>query len=289
MKSAYIEVGNKCFCRCEMCDIYKKPHKKLNFSKFCDRVSKLKDFNFNKIRLAGNEPLTHPDIINMIDFLTKDNMVIDITTTLLTPDVRVLESISSIEKLRLSLFAVYDDYKKFYNVDKFDLFCKNLEILRRSRSKTIIFNYTFTDGNYTEESAKDLKKFVSTLSGLDYIFNFFPSINYVSEISTEEKSKIKKFLSNISSINFNFYGFELRKMTKCTVHSKRLYVKIDGSVYPCCMSGGEIGQDLQPQLLLGNIDTDSLSSITSTALNNLNNIICDNCTQKYFNLMEDIR
>jgi radical SAM protein with 4Fe4S-binding SPASM domain len=290
-KIAYLEVGNQCFCNCVMCDIHKKPHEKINFDVFTSRVDKLIENGFNQIRLAGNDPLTHPDIIDMIFYIkTKTNSVLDITTTLLSPDPEVIRYTSLADILRVSLFAVYDEYEKFYNTKKWSLLCNNLKRLQYFNE--LIFNYTLVSGknnysNYSKEHALDLVKFVKNHVDFMYIFNIFPSIDYKSpNLSYDESYKISCFLDilNGEDINFSYIGQVYKKMSSCSVNSKSLYVRTNGDVYPCCMAGGEIGQELFPELLLGNIDKDSMDFLTTKKLTNLNNITCDYCTPKYWRL-----
>lgn len=287
-KTAYLEVGNQCFCNCVMCDIHKKPHEKIDYNVFTSRVDKLIENGFNQIRLAGNDPLTHSYILDMILYTKQKDAILDITTTLLSEDVEVIRCTSLADILRVSLFAVYDEYEKFYNVKKFDLLCSNLQ--RLQYSNRLIFNYTLVSGrknNYSVEHANQLVDFVKTYINFNYIFNIFPAINYSSPLlSQDEKDEISDFLHVLktNSIIFVYIDQVYKKMSSCSVNSNSLYIRTDGDVYPCCMAGGEIGQELFPELLLGNIDKNSMQSIISKKLVNLNNQTCNYCTPKYWRL-----
>ena len=79
-------------------------------------------------------------------------------------------------------------------------------------------------------------------------------------------------------------------MTRCHIANSRWYIKTDGSIYPCCMAGGELGQTLETSLYIGNILTESvetLSDVATIPLRNLDNPICDSCTPKYFKSMPE--
>ena len=281
----YLEVGNACFCNCPMCDIHSKPHKKIEFEVFKNRVDKLKKAGFKTIRLAGNDPLTHPQIIDFIDYIENRRMKVDITTTLLTPNKELVERVSKVDTLRLS-FSTIANFDRFYGVDKYVLFCKNFDTVCEIRKNGFIINYTFVESfkNYKYIDSNLLTRFLIYSPEFKGRVNFFPEIKYNVEWSQEEKENVENFIKDIK-VPHEYFDFTLKKMTKCTIHNKHLYIKVNGDVYPCCMSGGEIGQDSVDELFLGNIDSDNIKEIMSKKLENLNNYICDKCTPKFFNNM----
>ncbi len=277
MKSGYIEIGNYCHAKCISCNIDNSVYVAPNISRVYSRLEKLINSGFTKIRLTGKEPVTSPEFSNYVEFLKNSNIQVSIATTLLTKSMEVLETLSIIDELRISIHGFYDEYEKFMGVNKFERFTKNLDTLVSLRKSSCMLSYTFVkSGRHTNFSYGSWERLKTFLKEYPIEVEFFPMHNNWNKI---ELSRMHNF-TNIN--NLQLY----KNQYHCAVHDRKLYVKYNGDVYPCCMAGGEVGGTPASEVYLGNIDRISIEEIQRKKLINLNNEICRKCTPKYYKLME---
>jgi len=236
--------------------------------------------------------MAHAHIGLILDSLKHLGTEVDITTTLLTPYPEHVMQLSNIHKLRISLFALYRAHARFYNTspNKWHTFVRNMLILANRRTKKIKFTYTLTekDGvpNYTSDCAYDIIKFVNEINMSNYTFEFFPDFKYINCVPSDVAKRVSNFISILQdNVNFKLYTIETKKIQFCTVAEHRIYVKNNGDCYPCCNTGGEIGQDVPEETFLGNIDHRPVSDMSQVQLH-VNNPTCNNCTKKFYKLME---
>jgi len=293
MRQAYLEIGNKCHCKCHMCDAHKHPSEEVPVDVVLRRIQALSSEGFNHIRLTGREPMAHPDFDKILNYMEANNVDIDITTTLLTPDMKLVERLSGISRIRVSLFALYDNHSYFYNCSpkKWQIFMSNIKRLSILRDDVIKFTYTLTEKlgrpNYSMHAAHDLIKFVRESGISKYRFEFFPDFKYINGIPKKEKKQMDSFFRQIDGyVKHKSYDIETKNIRTCSVPHHRLYVKNNGDVYPCCNAGGELGQSLPEEVLLGNIDTHQIEGMSNSVITGIDNPICNNCTKKFYQLME---
>jgi len=288
-KQAYLEIGNKCHCRCHMCRAYLIRNYEVSYSVALYRIIKLRNAGFKHIRLTGREPLTYTNIDVLIRQMKQNGCFVDITTTLLSDKANVIKSLECIDRLRVSLFATYDLHTYFYNTDKWDVFVKNIKTIKNWNR--IKFTYTLTEKkgviNYSKSAANGIINFVKETKLTNYVFELFP--DFINDKFTKKRTEnVVQFIDVLLSngINVEYYPIFTKNITICTVNKYRLYIKNNGDVYPCCNAGGEIGQDMPQEVLLGNIDMHSIDYLTSKKLINLDNTACNRCTRKFYKLME---
>jgi len=275
-----------------MCDAHKYPSDEVPISLVLLRLQRLQVGGFKHIRLTGREPMTHPDFDKILNYMEANDVDIDITTTLLTPDMKLVERLANICRIRVSLFALYKNHEYFYNCSpkKWQIFMSNIKRLSILRDDVIKFTYTLTEKagrpNYSMHSAHDLIKFVRESGISKYRFEFFPDFKYIGGIPKKEKKQMDSFFRQITGyVKHKAYNIETKNIRTCSVPQHRLYVKNNGDVYPCCNAGGELGQSLPQDALLGNIDSNSVKWMSLTHLC-VDNPICNNCTKKFYQLME---
>lgn len=276
MKAVSVEIGHSCYSRCLSCNTYNQKNTKPSFEIIISRIDKLLDHGFTKIRLTGLEPTTHPQFIDIVKYLKENGATSRVTTTLTYPDDVISKTLNDVDILRVSIHGVYNHYRIFHGSNNFDRLLKNLKSVN-----TLTYYYTLIKlenlRNYTEVFATNLIKFYKEYP---HPFEFFQM--HGTEIM--ETDAFFQILHDFD-IPFTYTPNVSVKRSTCTVMSEKLYVKDNGDVYPCCMAGGEVGNSLERQVLLGNIDTETLRKMCSKKLTGLDNPICDNCTPKYSRLM----
>ncbi len=293
MKKVYVEIGNACFCKCVCCDIHDRPHKIMEIENFKSTVRNLKSMGFEQVRLAGNDPLTNKDFCKYVDIVYDEGLQCEVTTTLLTKKRTKVAALGIVDDLNISLSAVGSDYEKFFNVKKWDLFVINFcELMGiRGGNKITTINYTITRETLDQDVFRRFILFMGSYVSNRLEVNIFPAIYYDRPFTEEEKKKILQIYGGIEH-GFNLiYDFSEYEMHSCTIPKAELYVQVNGDVYPCCLSGGELGQSLESELLIGNIlrgDQTVLFERTQKPMTGLNNQICNRCSQKYVKKMKRI-
>lgn len=290
-REAYLEMSHKCYAKCVMCDMPKQNIQPVPLDTVKERLLKLNDAGFRQVRITGKEPMLYPWFRQVVNFMHDYGMLADMTTTLLTPDLHAINYITGFHKLRVSLFALYDQHKAFYGVDLADRHIRNIKYLSAVYTGTINFNYTLAEAdgqkNWSMKSLMNIERFVEETGIDNYCFNIFPEFKYKEGLDSKMRDDVSYFVSKLrsSKIKHDYFDGTPKHRTTCDVMQHRLFVKHDGSIYPCCMTAGEVGQPTLTHAYLGNIDNRPLHDIMDKKLTELDNPICSNCTQKYYNLM----
>lgn len=284
MKSVYLEVGKKCYSICTSCNVNdaKRPDKLMTLKEADSIVKLLNSIGYYKFRLAGYDPISFEHSAALVS--NNANSKFKMTTTLLRYD----PVVELVDELMISVSAVEEYYKDFFSVDHWDRFIDNFNVIASARSD-IEISCTLTDAllSRTEPLVKFVN-FIKEYSSSIKCVKFFDAITYGS---SENKLNKDTFIEYINSSNIGtsveFYWTDnCVKQTECYVTNETMYIKHNGDIYPCCMAGGEIGQDLLDELKVGNIfdyisRPEELKLLLKKPLVNLNNYICSSCTPAY--------
>lgn len=79
-KDVYLQVTEKCNCRCEMCDIWKSKNKIPPPQKLIEIIHKLKEKKTNWVTLWGGEPFLYPEIVQIMQEVKKCGMKLQFIT-----------------------------------------------------------------------------------------------------------------------------------------------------------------------------------------------------------------
>jgi len=295
MKKAYVEVGNSCFCHCVTCDILKKPHPKMSIDIFRYVIKELYSNGFRKIRLAGMEPLTILSIDSYLSAVRMLRMESEMTTTLLSPNIGVINDVTIVDDLNISLSAVGKGrYKSFYKVDKWNLFDKNFRFLLKERKKPVTVVYTISKINCGFEDFKEFIRYINSMLHLKHDLHvvFFPEIRYDNPWTQDMIDYVENLFeaAALDSVRFSYeyiHDYTGKCIHQCFIPREEVYIKWNCDVYPCCLSGGEIGQPLLEELYIGNLVKDGTKHVMERcetfSTRYLDNLICDRCSNKYVN------
>ena len=297
LNDVYLEIADRCFSSCAMCDTKSQHNARLSIANARHIFTTLKTFNCKKVRFTGKEPMANSELPDFLVMCRKEGMHTDVLTTLLGPE-WMIPYLANSDIIRVSLSNIGRNYHRYFGVHKWPLFMRNFSALIEERSKvfdkTIIVNYTIFSGNayYSEISA--FVAFINVmqkLHNIKFIVHFFPAMEIIGSRNYdavmihemyENELKSAEFAHVLTKDNFSV------QMHSCDMGRRHWYITTDGDIYPCCMSGGELGQRRHKELLLGNIYTSSIEELgdeSSKHLSNLCNPTCSNCTPKYFKQM----
>lgn len=263
VKSIQLEVTEKCYTKCAMCKRWEKKDKDvLDFETTKKFLNDFEKLGGETIRFTGGEPLTYPEFAEFEKL--NPSLKYTITTTLVTKDKKKLEAIANrFTGVKVSFSGAGDMYEKIHGVDYYENVVRNLGYLVKKGVKPTI--------------ALVLNSI--NLENLDWVDRYINVMHLIRpgrititlDLFEEERGKkeIKEFYKKFEKCPVKYtqspfhnqkIGKNLKKM-KCIVPYIHWHVKASGEVYPCCMTGGEIGQELDKNMLLGNIKEQSLEEI----------------------------
>lgn len=81
LQSIHIDITDSCPLKCKQC--YKKSSEDIfmDFEKFKKIIDEAESLNIFQIALGGGEPLIHKDILKFVEYVSKTNMSVSITTS----------------------------------------------------------------------------------------------------------------------------------------------------------------------------------------------------------------
>ena len=128
LNSVCIHLSDICNLECEHCWTNSSPKgiKSIGYKDVVKLIEKLKLLGLTRVSLSGGEPLMHPEIHNIIEYILHRGLIVVITTngTLLTVIKRIFECIDKKYHQRLQLRISVDGPKSlsehFRGVDTFD-------------------------------------------------------------------------------------------------------------------------------------------------------------------------
>jgi radical SAM protein with 4Fe4S-binding SPASM domain len=294
--SIQFEISDKCTARCITCKIREQDTGKKYVPSEDDYEQVIRTFRFagvSHVRLTGGEPLLSKHFPFIVNHLVENKITASITTTLLTKDKENLSALLNLNSIiKVSCSAVGENFNSFYQIDNkyFDLMTENMKFLRNNKRRFSV-NYTVFKDNYQKSAIRDFVDFINQFS--PHYVTFFPAIgNDVERFEEKVVSNIAsikhlmKFKSNVSTIAKHF---ERRKIKTKVCHANKFtaHIKYNGDMYPCCMTGGEVGQKLFSNFLMGNIFHEDIRKIYRNKYEMfedrkiLNNPVCDDCTERY--------
>jgi molybdenum cofactor biosynthesis enzyme MoaA len=297
-KKFYLEVGEHCYARCISCDVYTQHRgyefysKVLTLEQNIQIIKDLIERGFSEVRFTGRDPLTYGEFEELTEDIHYLKIKKVINTTLLAQEISAIELCALYDEVIVSLSAVGNQYQSFFGVDKFHILDKNLRTLTAISSGQVTLNYVVTKMNCDMESLNAFFDYVMSLFCQKSILQimFFPELKYNDEVYSQES--INEINDNVIKIQDDFIrsgittiytpSFGGKKINKCSVMDRRLYIKSNGDVFPCCNTGGELGQKIYEECCLGNIKTFDFKTTSIS----VNNSVCSRCTPKYYELMK---
>jgi MoaA/NifB/PqqE/SkfB family radical SAM enzyme len=266
VRSIQLEVLSGCACKCVMCKQWQdrisytmSPEQLETFFKDYKRLGGL------QINLTGGDPLYYKDFVKV--FSQDFGLRLDITTTMITNDKEKLDLLSKFKLITLSISGVGDTYKKIHGVDAYEMVKNNLIYIRKKgmnfKTNTVLSKENLENIDWVEPFIEDMNllqpKFVTLIQNL-FDEGSFTNIADVVKIFND-KAKFKFSNASMGDRNKTRKKEPTFKKYACIVPYLHWHIKSSGDVYPCCIMGGEVGQDLDPNFCFGNIFKDKLEDI----------------------------
>lgn len=235
-KKIYIEITNACNLNCSFCIKNDRQIIYMNYQNFKNIIDKIKDYTEEIYFHILGEPLLHPDIQAFIEYATKQQLKVNITTNGYLID--NIQNNQNIHRLNISLHSFNKQHNKDLNTYLNDIF----NTIDKIKDKTFISLRLWVGSNYT----KDI---------IDYI-----NKRYLLNIENLQNNSKIKILPNViidtfhqfiwPDLNNTYYS----EIGKCKGLIDHIGILSDGTVIPCCLDSKGI-------INLGNIYQENLETI----------------------------
>jgi Fe-coproporphyrin III synthase len=283
IQSIVLALTAKCNLRCQMCNIWQEDNPQ-DIS--LDYLNNLKDLRY--INLSGGEPFLHPQLIQIIQKLKRNNpqsqiiistngyatkLILDLVSKIITIDPGI--------GIRVSLDGIGDVHNKIRGLDNaYDNALKTLQGLKDLGVKNLGLAFTLMPNNknqiekiYLLAQKLDVQFSISSVQNSDIYFNkkdndleFDPqiaeSLNYI--IQQELKSfHFKKWLRAYFVWGLKYYLKTKQRLISSDTGKFSIFIDVQGNIYPSNLVNKKLG---------------NIKNITLSDINYQNKIINDHWT-----------
>lgn len=235
-KKIYIEITNACNLNCSFCIKNKRKINYINLDNYKYIINKIKPYTKEIYMHILGEPLLHPNIIDFIEYASKEGLLVNITTNGYL--INNLKNNNKIHRLNISLHS----FNEIYKLDLLDYLDIIFDTIDKIKDKTFISLRLWVGNKNTE-----------------YILNYINK-RYNKQIENIENNTKIKITSNLiidtfhefiwPDLNNNYYN----EIGKCKGLIDHIGILSDGTIIPCCL-------DTMGVINLGNIYNEELSNI----------------------------
>lgn len=231
------EITHFCNYNCPYCSVYSRKKDFKYCTEFYEKVwSRLfEKYGTGHIRISGGEPSTHPEIVKIMEMLSK-KFTMELSTNLTFNIDNFISKVSPDTILVSSSFHPYcEDFNKFFS--------KVVKLKEKGYDTSV--TYVAFPG-FNEKIPGYKEKFES--NGIQFIVQIFSGHykekKYPQEYSLEEKDFLKKITGKmLNSTNKVICEEKLnpKKPGGRTCRMGQMYAKIfpDGKAYRCCVTNAE--------------------------------------------------
>ena len=242
-KKIYIEITNICNLSCSFCSKVEKPRKMLSTSEFKTIVEKVKDYTDYIYLHVKWEPLTHPNIIELINIANEYNLKVNLTTNgVLFP--KYAEELAKCENLSKINFSLHSE-------NNIPNYCEKIfDSVNKLTNQTVIYRlWTLKENELDEKSTIIVDKIIKHYNLDKEFIEKVKTENNIKINSTTYVDKDNEFTwPKINNYQSNGYCYALKT---------QIAILSDGTVVPCCL-------DSNGQIELGNIFNNTLEEIMNS-------------------------
>ena len=237
LKKIYIEITNRCNLNCDFCIKNKRKITDINIENYKYIIDKIKnDTKEIYLHILG-EPLIHKDINYFINYATKNNLLVNITTNGYL--INNIKENYNIHRLNISLHS----YNSKYNIS-LDTYLNNIfNVIDKIRNKTYVTLRLWVSDNNTK-----------------YIINYINKRYNTTIESIKDNQKIK-IANNLLIDTFHVFIWPdlsnnyYNEVGTCKGLIDHIGILSDGTIIPCCL-------DSTGTINLGNIYIDTVNAFS---------------------------
>lgn len=248
-KTVWLEITQVCNMRCvhcyEGCDhiATKNP---LSLNEWKKIIDDLCHFDIKSVVVIGGEPCLHPNILEILEYLSTKNMVITLFTNAYYIDEKFIDKIKDRNiKVKVSLYG-HDDFIHDGVTKVNGSFVRTTNAIKLLKKNDIDVSVAVTLMKENQEYYKEIKKYLNTIGLKKYKFDVIREVvNGTQTIHMPDKFEVvNKAFRN--KPNFKVLKNEFDKNIQ---YNSCWYGKIaisdNGDVYPCVFSRNRIAGNIR--------------------------------------------
>ena len=227
-----IDITNRCNTRCIGCWLYSPLLKEKNFSSDWLKkelntetvkglIDDLSDLGTQTIRFTGGgEPLIHPDIIQLLEYVKKKNIKCALTTNFISVNKEIIKELLALklDELAVSLWAADEEvYLRTHPgamPGEFSQIRENLEFLCQLKGKKPFVTLCNVIGNFNYSQLTDMFKFALDIKTDGIYFTLVDTINGQTDPLLLSEKERKVVLTQIDSIRESYKNLDANKRIK---------------------------------------------------------------------------
>ena len=239
------EITNACNYTCSYCifaSTGKIPEGELNTQDIFNTIDELKNNNFKYLKFTGGEPFIRKDMVDILKYSFKNDMICDISTNASFINEKIAKELSllPLEMIHVSIDGhTQEIHEKVRGKNSFLPTLKGLEYLAKY-NKNIRIGCVIH--KYNENYIFDMVKLVEKFAIKEIIFSLMEPVGRLrhkdDNLATKSISQLQKEIEDISSIikishNLNSHSIKESSEKICPGGKKFLFINSLGIVSPC--------------------------------------------------------
>lgn len=262
------EITNVCNYSCSYCifaSTGKKPVGELTTQEIFNTIDELKKHNFKYLKFTGGEPFLREDMVDILKYSFKNDMICDISTnaSFITNEIAKNLSLLPLEMIHVSIDGHNQEiHEKVRGKNSFIPTIKGLELLTQY-NKNIRVGCVIHKHN--EQYIKEMVKLGEKYDIKEIIFSMMEPVGRLrhkdDNLATKKITDLQNEIINIQSSikvshNLNSNSSIEKSDKLCPGGKKFLFINSLGVVSPCTWV-----TEKKPQFQLGNLKNNSLSQL----------------------------
>jgi radical SAM protein with 4Fe4S-binding SPASM domain len=235
----FIDPINVCNLRCPLCPtgrgMLARPRGRMELSLLKRIVDEIAPYAYRVEMYNWGEPFLHPDIIDMIRYVSQRRITVGLSSNLNRLDAEMARQVveSGLTQLIVSIDgATQETYATYRRRGQLDLALGNLELLLKTRQdsghRTPFIIWRMLVGRHNEHEVEAVKAMAHKM-GVD---SFLTSALFVD---TEDPSQLEEWLpTNQDYSPYDYSAETLENSWHCHDLWESIVINWDGGVAPCC-------------------------------------------------------
>lgn len=243
-KSVHINLTNNCNMRCKHCYMSAGiiPEQRIEIEEIISKVEEInKEIGFTNIVISGGEPLTFPNILELLNMLSKNDITLFTNGTLITNE--NYETIcNSCKEIQISFEGLSErGYENVRGKGNYSKVIKAIDLIKSKNVRLILAITVLPD--YVNEIKENLIKFVENLS----YDNIEIRLNSEIELSGNalnlnfenyDKNEVDKVILSLMK-ELKDMGISIEYNSGRNIHFQNcgiganIIINYDGNIYPC--------------------------------------------------------
>jgi radical SAM protein with 4Fe4S-binding SPASM domain len=234
-----IEPTNICNLKCPLCPTgmgtQKRPKGKMGFGEFKSIIDQIHPYAYTLELYNWGEPFLNPEIIRMITYAHRRNLVVYLSSNLNYLNERLADQVvaAGLSKILVSVDgATQEIYERYRRMGDLEKVFQNLALLVEARKKagrrSPFITVRMLINRFNENEIFALRKMTEQL-GVDS-FTTAPIF-----INTRDRNQVAEWLPQEERLSYYDYSApEMTNVWNCSDLWERMVINWDGGIAPCC-------------------------------------------------------